>query len=96
MIIPTLLCSDIKISNINSCLQTYIARTPSTDYINVHNLLNFHLFFHRQSQAEAEPFAEAFIHETDAKWSFMFNSYRNDTTLDVSPFFSSAYLILTL
>ncbi|KAI8428834.1 hypothetical protein MSG28_007489 [Choristoneura fumiferana] len=36
-----------------------------------------------QSQTEAEPFAEAFIHETDAKWSFMFNSYRNDTTLDI-------------
>lgn len=53
----------------------------------MHNFLNFHLFFHRQSQAEAEPFAEAFIHETDAKWSFMFNSYRNDTTLDVRPFF---------
>lgn len=33
-----------------------------------------------------EQFTEAFIHETDAKWSFMFNSYRNDTTIDVRIF----------
>ncbi|XP_063379360.1 sodium channel protein Nach [Cydia fagiglandana] len=36
-----------------------------------------------QSQTESESFAEAFIHETDAKWSFLFNSYRNDTIIDI-------------
>ncbi|XP_047985980.1 sodium channel protein Nach-like isoform X2 [Leguminivora glycinivorella] len=36
-----------------------------------------------QSQTESEPFSEAFIHETDAKWSFLFNSYRNDTIIDI-------------
>lgn len=30
-----------------------------------------------------DQFTEAFIHETDAKWSFLFNSYRNDTTIEV-------------
>ncbi|XP_046960505.1 sodium channel protein Nach-like isoform X2 [Vanessa cardui] len=34
-------------------------------------------------QSQTEQFAEAFIHETDAKWSFMFNSFRNDTTIDI-------------
>ncbi|XP_045764971.1 sodium channel protein Nach-like isoform X1 [Maniola jurtina] len=34
-------------------------------------------------QAQTDLFTEAFIHETDAKWSFMFNSFRNDTTIDV-------------
>ncbi|XP_072940542.1 sodium channel protein Nach [Epargyreus clarus] len=34
-------------------------------------------------QTQSEPFTEAFIHETDAKWSFMFNSYRNDTIIDI-------------
>ncbi|XP_063821327.1 sodium channel protein Nach-like [Ostrinia nubilalis] len=36
-----------------------------------------------QTQPQPDQFAEAFIHETDAKWSFLFNSYRNDTTIDV-------------
>ncbi|XP_063531962.1 sodium channel protein Nach [Cydia strobilella] len=36
-----------------------------------------------QSQTESDSFAEAFIHETDAKWSFLFNSYRNDTNIDI-------------
>ncbi|KAI5631548.1 amiloride-sensitive sodium channel domain-containing protein [Phthorimaea operculella] len=36
-----------------------------------------------QSETQSEQFAEAFIHETDAKWSFMFNSYRNDTIIDI-------------
>ncbi|KAL4703487.1 hypothetical protein ACJJTC_014357 [Scirpophaga incertulas] len=36
-----------------------------------------------QAQALPEQFTEAFIHETDAKWSFLFNSYRNDTTIDI-------------
>ncbi|XP_028179101.1 pickpocket protein 28-like [Ostrinia furnacalis] len=36
-----------------------------------------------QTQPQPDQFAEAFIHETDAKWSFLFNSYRNDTTIEV-------------
>ncbi|XP_049865918.1 pickpocket protein 28-like isoform X2 [Pectinophora gossypiella] len=36
-----------------------------------------------QSETQIEAFTEAFIHETDAKWSFMFNSYRNDTIIDI-------------
>lgn len=40
------------------------------------------LYF-RQSQTQTEQFNEAFIHETDAKWSFMFNSDRKNTTFDV-------------
>ncbi|XP_037874750.1 sodium channel protein Nach [Bombyx mori] len=36
-----------------------------------------------QSQAQQEQFIEAFIHETDAKWSFMFNSDRKNTTFDI-------------
>ncbi|CAG9785122.1 unnamed protein product [Diatraea saccharalis] len=36
-----------------------------------------------QTQSLPEQFIEAFIHETDAKWSFLFNSYRNDTTIDI-------------
>ncbi|KAL0892231.1 hypothetical protein ABMA27_015417 [Loxostege sticticalis] len=36
-----------------------------------------------QSEAPSDQFTEAFIHETDAKWSFLFNSYRNDTTIDI-------------
>ncbi|CAH2992146.1 unnamed protein product [Chilo suppressalis] len=36
-----------------------------------------------QTQALPDQFVEAFIHETDAKWSFLFNSYRNDTTIDI-------------
>ncbi|XP_045514063.1 sodium channel protein Nach-like [Pieris brassicae] len=34
-------------------------------------------------QPQSEQFTEAFIHETDAKWSFLFNSFRNDTIIDV-------------
>ncbi|CAK1553645.1 unnamed protein product [Leptosia nina] len=34
-------------------------------------------------QTQNDEFVEAFIHETDAKWSFMFNSFRNDTTIDI-------------
>ncbi|CAH0727769.1 unnamed protein product, partial [Brenthis ino] len=34
-------------------------------------------------QGQPEPFAVAFIHETDDKWSFLFNSLRNDTTIDI-------------
>ncbi|GBP44395.1 Sodium channel protein Nach [Eumeta japonica] len=37
-----------------------------------------------QSQSQSEQFNEAFIHETDAKWSFVYNSYRNETVMDVS------------
>ncbi|XP_060800953.1 sodium channel protein Nach [Amyelois transitella] len=36
-----------------------------------------------QTQLFSEQFTEAFIHETDAKWSFLFNSYRNDTNIDI-------------
>ncbi|XP_075970520.1 sodium channel protein Nach-like isoform X1 [Anticarsia gemmatalis] len=36
-----------------------------------------------QSQAQTEQFTEAFIHETDAKWSFMFNSDRKNTTFNI-------------
>ncbi|XP_052753537.1 sodium channel protein Nach-like [Galleria mellonella] len=36
-----------------------------------------------QTESQPEQFQEAFIHETDAKWSFLFNSYRNDTTIDI-------------
>ncbi|XP_053602844.1 sodium channel protein Nach [Plodia interpunctella] len=36
-----------------------------------------------QTQILSEQFTEAFIHETDAKWSFLFNSYRNDTNIDI-------------
>ncbi|XP_041976407.1 sodium channel protein Nach-like isoform X6 [Aricia agestis] len=34
-------------------------------------------------RTQTDTFTEAFIHETDAKWSFMFNSFRNDTTIDI-------------
>ncbi|XP_050682079.1 sodium channel protein Nach-like [Leptidea sinapis] len=34
-------------------------------------------------QTQTDQFNEAFIHETDAKWSFLFNSFRNDTTIDI-------------
>ncbi|KAJ0179941.1 hypothetical protein K1T71_004532 [Dendrolimus kikuchii] len=36
-----------------------------------------------QTQSQAEQFIEAFIHETDAKWSFMFNSDHQNTTIDI-------------
>lgn len=44
----------------------------------------FNYFHFRQAQAQPEQFLEAFIHETDAKWSFLFNSDRKNTTIDVS------------
>ncbi|XP_045493644.1 sodium channel protein Nach-like isoform X1 [Colias croceus] len=34
-------------------------------------------------QTQTDQFSEAFIHETDSKWSFMFNSLRNDSTIDI-------------
>ncbi|XP_013178118.1 PREDICTED: sodium channel protein Nach-like isoform X2 [Papilio xuthus] len=36
-----------------------------------------------QSQAQSELFTEAYIHETDSKWSFMFNSFRNTSIIDI-------------
>ncbi|CAH2075249.1 unnamed protein product, partial [Iphiclides podalirius] len=36
-----------------------------------------------QSQAQTEQFTEAYIHETDSKWSFMFNSFRNTSIVDI-------------
>ncbi|XP_030023452.2 sodium channel protein Nach-like [Manduca sexta] len=35
------------------------------------------------SQSQVEQFVEAFIHETDAKWSIMFNTDRKNTTFDI-------------
>lgn len=41
------------------------------------------LLYFRQSQTPNEQFAELYIHETDAKWSFVFNTERSNTTFDV-------------
>lgn len=45
-----------------------------------HHKLN-NKFFYRQTQNEQ--FSELFIHETDAKWSFLFYSFRNDSIINV-------------
>ncbi|CAG9560390.1 unnamed protein product [Danaus chrysippus] len=34
-------------------------------------------------QTQNEQFSELFIHETDAKWSFLFYSFRNDTIINI-------------
>ncbi|KAG7299422.1 hypothetical protein JYU34_016375 [Plutella xylostella] len=36
-----------------------------------------------QTQPQPEQFLEAFIHETDTKWSFLFNAYQNTTIIDM-------------